>query len=141
MAIRNVHSNTGDNYHVQERQTANCRFGPCKCAGLSHSGCSSKTQPSSHRAPPQGGQEEYSATTRSLSATAIWRISKAIKVARYAAEAEQGLRQWSRRSLAVCGREETKKMTNNLLLTGALLATFAGGFLMTQFVFYLLLGS
>ena len=32
-------------------------------------------------------------------------------------------------------------MTNNLLLTGALLATFAGGFLMTQFDFYLLFGD
>ena len=31
-------------------------------------------------------------------------------------------------------------MTNNLLLTGGMLATFVGGFLMTQFVFYLLLG-
>ena len=31
-------------------------------------------------------------------------------------------------------------MTNNILFTGALLATFAGGFLMTNLVFYLLLG-
>ena len=32
-------------------------------------------------------------------------------------------------------------MKNKLLLTGALLGTFAGGFLVTNLVFYLLLGS
>ena len=32
-------------------------------------------------------------------------------------------------------------MTNNILLTGALLATFAGAFVMTNLVFYLVLGS